>query len=140
MSIEVRPLTSNIGADVFGADLSKPADVEDIKRALADYGVIAIRGLDLSPDDHLDFARKWGPINVNRFFQPVDGYPEIAAVLKEPDQKSAIGETWHTDHSYDLAPAMCSMLCRSHCLGSKVPSVWIGPKRGVICPHGITSK
>jgi len=55
-------------------------------------------------------ARKWGEINVNRFFTPVEGYPEIATVLKEADQTVAIGETWHTDHSYDLAPAMCSML------------------------------
>ena len=34
-------------------------------------------------------------------------------VLKEPDQKEAIGENWHTDHSYDMEPAQCSIL---HCI------------------------
>ena len=110
MPIEVQPITPYVGADIYGADINNNNDVADIKEAFAQHSVIAIRGLDLTPEDHLKFARKWGDINVNRFFKPVDGFPEIATVLKEADQSSAIGETWHTDHSYDLAPAMCSML------------------------------
>jgi len=110
MSIEARPITPYVGADIYGADLTNENDIADIKQAFSDHSVIAIRGLDLTPDEHLAFARKWGEINVNRFFTPVEGYPEIATVLKEADQTAAIGETWHTDHSYDLAPAMCSML------------------------------
>lgn len=34
----------------------------------------------------------------------------IAEVRKEPDQQKNIGGSWHTDHSYDLAPAMGSIL------------------------------
>lgn len=110
MSIEIRPITPNIGAEIYGANLNEDGDIEDIKQAFVDHSVLAIRGLDLSPDEHLTFARKWGEINVNRFFKPVEGYPEIATVLKEADQSVAIGESWHTDHSYDVAPAMCSLL------------------------------
>ncbi len=110
MSIEIRPITPNIGAEIFGANLDSESDLETINAAFVEHSVIAIRGLELTPEDHLSFARTWGEINVNRFFKPVDGYPEIATVLKEADQTSAIGETWHTDHSYDKAPAMCSML------------------------------
>ena len=110
MAIEIQPITPAVGADIFGADVSREADIEIIKKAFVDHSVVAIRGLNLAPEDHLAFARKWGEINVNRFFKPVDDFPEIAMVLKEPDQKAAIGETWHTDHSYDQAPAMCSML------------------------------
>ena len=29
---------------------------------------------------------------------------------KEPEQKTNIGGGWHTDHSYDLAPALGSVL------------------------------
>jgi len=110
MAIEVRPITLTLGADIYGADLASENDVADIKQAFVDHSVIAIRDLNLTPEEHLIFARHWGEINVNRFFKPVDGYPEIATVLKEADQAYAIGETWHTDHSYDTAPAMCSML------------------------------
>lgn len=110
MAIEVRPITPAVGADIYGADVTLDKNIEDIRQAFIEHSVVAIRGLNLSPNEHLNFARKWGEINVNRFFKPVEGYPEIATVLKEADQTAAIGETWHTDHSYDLAPAMCSML------------------------------
>ena len=110
MPIRVIPLTPNLGAEILDADLDSETDLNVIKSAFVEHSVVAIRDLDLTPDQHLEFARKWGEINVNRFFKPVDDHPEIAMVLKEPDQSSAIGETWHTDHSYDAAPAMCSML------------------------------
>lgn len=110
MAIEIRPITPYLGADIYGADIRNENDIADIKQAFADHSVIAIRGLDLTPDEYLGFAKQWGIINVNRFFKPVEGHPEIATVLKEADQSAAIGETWHTDHSYDEAPAMCSLL------------------------------
>ena len=40
----------------------------------------------------------------------MDGYPAIAEVRKEPQQSANIGGSWHTDHSYDQAPAMGSVL------------------------------
>ncbi len=64
----------------------------------------------LTPEQHIAFARHFGPINVNRFFRSIDGHPEIAEVRKEPHQKSNFGGAWHTDHSYDQAPAKGSIL------------------------------
>ena len=74
---------------------------------------IAIHDQQITPDDQIAFAERFGQINVNRFFATVPGYEKVAMVLKEADQKKAIGEAWHTDHSYDVAPAMCSIL---HCI------------------------
>ena len=85
-------------------------DFTHVRQAYDDYGVIVFRDQELTPQDHIDFAERWGPINVNRFFTPVDGWPMIAEVRKEPDQKSNIGGRWHTDHSYDQVPAMGSIL------------------------------
>lgn len=81
---------------------------EAIYQAFVDHSVITIRGQNIAPEDHLTFARRFGTINVNRFFKKLDTHPEIAIVLKEKDQKKAIGERWHTDHSYDQMPAMGS--------------------------------
>ena len=53
---------------------------------------------------------RWGEINVNRFFRPVETHPIIAEVRKDPDQNANIGAAWHTDHSYDQIPAMGSIL------------------------------
>jgi len=110
MSVVVRPITPTLGAEIYGVDVHNDGHFEEVHKAFVDYSMIAIRDLDLSPEDHLAFAERWGEINVNRFFKPLDGYPRIATVTKEPDQTKAIGEGWHTDHSYDQIPAMCSLL------------------------------
>jgi len=108
--MEVKPLTGELGAEIFGADIRSDADFNAIHDAFVSHSVIVLRDQDCSPTDQLAFARRFGSINVNRFFRPLDEHPEIAMVLKEKDQKRAIGEGWHTDHSYDVAPAMGSIL------------------------------
>ncbi len=108
--MEVVPLTGELGAELFGADVRREEDFELIRAAFIEHSVIVVRNQDLTPDDHLAFARRWGEINVNRFFQKMEGHPEIAVVLKEPEQREVIGENWHTDHSYDSEPAMGSIL------------------------------
>ncbi|HEX5078219.1 MAG TPA: TauD/TfdA family dioxygenase [Geminicoccaceae bacterium] len=111
--IEIAPVASALGAEIRGVDLSEElADSETaaIRDALGRYGVIFFRDQHLTPEQHIAFGRRWGEIEVNRFFRPVEGYPMIAEVRKEPDQRQNIGSTWHTDHSYDEAPAMGSIL------------------------------
>jgi alpha-ketoglutarate-dependent taurine dioxygenase len=101
------------GAEIGNVDLSHGPDDDDfaaIRQAFADHGLIFFRDQTITPEQHIAFARRWGDININRFFTPVDGYPEIAEVRKEPDQATNIGGGWHTDHSYDAEPAMGSIL------------------------------
>jgi len=101
------------GAEIGNIDLSQgpsEADFETIRQAFANHGLIFFRDQTITPEQHIAFAKRWGDININRFFTPVDGYPEIAEVRKEPDQATNIGGGWHTDHSYDVEPAMGSIL------------------------------
>ncbi len=112
-NIEVRPLSGALGAEILGVDLAQELGdnlFAKIKQAYRDYGVIFFHNQTLTPEQHIAFAEQWCEININRFFQPVEGYPMIAEVRKEPEQTSNIGSGWHTDHSYDLAPAMGSIL------------------------------
>ena len=101
-----------VGAIVEDVDVTKLSDQEfsDIRRAFLDHGTLFFRDQKLTPDDHIAFARRWGAIDLNRFFKRREGYREIAEVLKEADQQLNIGGGWHTDHSYDDAPAMGSIL------------------------------
>jgi taurine dioxygenase len=111
--IRVRPVSPAVGAEIDGIDLANPmssATFTAIRDALFTHGVIFFRDQHLTPDEHVAFARRFGEINVNRFFKTVDGYPMIAEIRKDPDQQKNIGGNWHTDHSYDLAPAMGSIL------------------------------
>ncbi len=100
------------GAEITGVDLMHlTADqFAAIRAAYAGHGVVFFRDQSLTEEDHIAFARRFGPININRFFAAHERYPEIALVLKEKEQKTNIGGGWHTDHSYDAAPAMGSVL------------------------------
>ena len=112
-SLAVRPLSTAVGAEILGVDLADSlpaATIEAIRHALFEHGVVFLRDQKLTPEQHVAFARRFGEINVNRFFKAVDGYPMIAEVSKEPEQTGNIGGGWHTDHSYDQAPAMGSIL------------------------------
>ncbi len=111
--LEVTPLSTAVGAEVRGVDIAAgigDAGFAELRRAFVEHGVIFLREQDLTPARHIEFAERWGEINVNRFFRKTDADPRIAEVLKEPHQKTNIGSTWHTDHSYDQVPAMCSIL------------------------------
>lgn len=101
-----------VGAFIEDVDIKTLDDqqFQTIRRAFFDHAVLFFRDQSLTPDDHIAFARRWGAININRFFAPVEGHAEIAQVLKEPDQTVNIGGGWHTDHSYDQVPAMGSIL------------------------------
>ena len=109
--IEVQS-TGAVGALISGVDLSNFCDdtLAELRQAFADHSVLFFRNQDLSPEEHIAFAERWGEINVNRFFTPVENYPRIAEVRKEKDQAVNIGGGWHTDHSYDQIPALGSML------------------------------
>lgn len=111
--IRIRPLSGVLGAEIDDVDLGESLSEEqfrEIREAFAKYHVICFRDQTLTPEQHLRFAERWGNINVNRFFKPVEGYPMIAEVAKEPGQTRNIGEDWHTDHSYDQEPAFASIL------------------------------
>ena len=111
-TINVKPLSGNIGAEIGGVNLKKISkeQFKEIKIVFGKYGVIFFRNQNLSPEEEIIFAELWGEININRFFTNLEGYPKIALVSKEPDQKKNIGGAWHTDHTYDLEPAMGSIL------------------------------
>jgi len=111
--INIVPSGGGVGAFIEGIDLGQDLSdniVGTLRSALGEHGVLFFRDQDISPEDHIAFAEKFAPININRFFAHVEGHPKIAQVLKEPDQKKNIGGGWHTDHTYDIEPAMGSIL------------------------------
>ena len=110
--MRIEPATECFGAFVSDVDLRSLTDDEatQIEAAWAENGVLFFRDQPLTPEAHIAFAERFAPIDVNKFFKPVDGHPQIAQVLKEADQITNIGGGWHTDHSYDQIPARGSIL------------------------------
>ena len=111
--MKVMPLSGAVGAEIGGIDISRPLPTPTIaalREALGTHGVIFFRDQRLTEAQHIAFAEQFATININRFFKPVDGFPKIAEVRKEPEQTKNIGGAWHTDHSYDQIPALGSVL------------------------------
>jgi len=110
--MQVQKASEAVGAIIGQVDLNRLSDrdFDEIKDAFFAHGVLFFKNQKLSPEAHVEFAERWGEIDVNRFFKPVQGHPKIAEVLKEADQQLNIGGGWHTDHSYDEIPAMGSIL------------------------------
>jgi len=112
-NILINPTSGSMGVEIHNVDLSKELSdslFSEIRETFIEHGLIFFREQELTPDDHLRFAKRWGEININRFFAKVEGYDQIAEVRKDADQKINIGGAWHTDHSYDQIPAMGSIL------------------------------
>ena len=86
--VSVEPLSPSVGAEISGVDLSAgltDAQFSDVRRALGEFGVVFFRNQDISPAAHIKFARHFGDIDINKYFRPVDGFPEIASVQRQPD-------------------------------------------------------
>jgi taurine dioxygenase len=104
--------TEGCGAEITNLAVAAATDseIDLIRDTVFRRGVAFLHGQNLTPEEHIAFAERIGPIVVNRYFPPSERYPQIAKVEKTEAQTTNIGGGWHTDHSYDQAPAMGSVL------------------------------
>jgi len=112
-SIEVKPLAGAMGAEVGGVDLSKPLANEqlaDIHRAYLDYLMIYFRDQDISPETQVRLARHFGKPAVYPFLQGLDGFPEVNALIRSPEDNKAFGGSWHSDTAYKERPDLGTLL------------------------------
>lgn len=127
--IIVRSLGPVLGAEVIGADVSKPVPPETMKLlddALNQYKVICLRDQVLTKDQMIAFSKQWGPIGEHIMPGATRaGVPEINVLSNAgPDGKpngrhpDPTAKRWHTDRSYMPRPAMCTLF-----YGLEVPSV-----------------
>jgi len=129
MAITVCPVTPNFAAEIGDVDLSAPlapSDLADIKDAFATFAVLIFPDQHLSQDQHLDFARYFGPLEttialhrkdaqlrVRKEFADVSNLgPDNEVWVKESRQRMfQLGNRlWHTDSSFKRIPALASLL------------------------------
>jgi len=111
--MEIKKLTGNIGAEVLGIDLSKKLSeqsISDIRQALLDNLVIFFRDQTLTPEQQIDFAERFGEISKSPVYKTLDSHPKIMPVIKEITDKDIIGDTWHTDETFQATPPLGSIL------------------------------
>jgi taurine dioxygenase len=113
-SIEIRKSTPNIGAEIFGVNLSKPLSNQqfhDVHDALMDRLVIFFRDQTLDVEQHKAFGRRFGRLHVHPAAPSVlPDHPEILVVKTDETSGHIAGEDWHSDVSCDPEPPMGSIL------------------------------
>ena len=129
MAISVYPVTENFAAEIGDLDLARPLDPTDlaaIKAAFATYAVLIFPDQQLTQEQHLAFAARFGPLEltiaVHRKDAPLRVRKEFADVsnLNHKDkvwredsrtrQFQLANRIWHTDSSFKRLPALASLL------------------------------
>jgi taurine dioxygenase len=112
MTMTITQLTPSIGAEIGGVDLSMPTpdDVAAaLQRALVDHKVIFFRDQDITTEQHLEFARRFGELEVHPFASNKPGYPEVLAITHDELNKPR-ENAWHSDVTWRLQPSLGSVL------------------------------
>jgi taurine dioxygenase len=125
-SFSVTPLAAVAGAEITGIDVSRQLSVQHfsaLRKFWLEYnGVLVIRDQMLTPEQHLAFSRRFGPLfgeaeqlqdTVRKYLLP--GQPGIYRVSNkvrdgEPVGRARAGTYWHSDVSFRKHPAMASIL------------------------------
>jgi taurine dioxygenase len=116
---DVRPFAAPVGAEIVGLDISKPINAEDfarIHRAHLDHHVLVFRDQAITPAEHIEFSRRFGPLEIHVLHQfQLKNHPEILIVsnIKENGEPIGLGDAgvyWHSDISYKPKPSLGSLL------------------------------
>ena len=110
--ISVESLTPAIGVRVEGMVLSESLDdpdVSEIRRLFLKHRVIFFEGQNLSPQQHRDFAARFGAFQIHPFYQAHPEYPELV-VLDTGEHNPTDNDHWHTDMTYSAEPPMAGIL------------------------------
>ena len=112
-TLDIRPLSGSLGAEILGIDLAHEVSDETIaaiRAAWLEHLVIFFRDQTLPPAQFLNVARRFGEPIEYPFVKGLDGFPQITPVIKLEHEKINFGGLWHSDTAYLERPPMATML------------------------------
>jgi taurine dioxygenase len=126
-ALHCRPLSAALGAEIAGVDLRRPLDDQTFEQILAAWHqhlVILLRNQELTEEDQVRFAERFGPPAVIHTKQYIRTHPAVMLISNIREDGEPIGALpdgemqFHTDQCHQERPAMASML-----YAIEVPSV-----------------
>ena len=97
MAINVCPVTPSFAAEIGDADLSRslePADLTAIRDAFTTYAVLIFPDQHLSQDQHLDFAKTFGPLETTIALYRKDAKLRVRKEFADVSNLSPDNEVW----------------------------------------------
>lgn len=111
--LEIQPVTPTIGAEITGIDLAQPCDagtLAELEKAWLEHKVLFFRDqTNMTTDQHVEFCRQFGELEIHPFAPPKPGHPEVMVVLAN-EYRRGNENTWHSDVTWREAPSKGSML------------------------------
>lgn len=109
--IGIIPLGATCGAEVTGVDLGDvdQATFAEIEKAFLDYKVLFFRDQDITTDQHVAFAARFGELEEHPFIPAKEGY-EMVVDLKKDEHIKGVENVWHSDVSWRQIPSLGSVL------------------------------
>ena len=111
--MKVTKLTPAIGALIEDVDLSggvDPSTGDALYQALLDNLVIFLRGVDITPAQHMDFAKSFGQLDEpHQLYPHVEGFDRIM-LLDNNEKTPPDTNSWHTDLTYKTEQPFASVL------------------------------
>jgi len=109
--LAITPLSPNIGAVIGKVDLATLDDgvLATITQALLTHQVIFFEDQHLTPQQHRDFAARFGKLHIHPLYPNVKGAEEIL-ILDTNDGNPPDNDVWHTDVTFIETPPLGSVL------------------------------
>ncbi|WP_295648063.1 TauD/TfdA family dioxygenase [uncultured Dietzia sp.] len=111
-TVRVTPLNANIGALIEGVHLANLSDTEfsQVHQALLDHGVIFLRDQNLTEDEHVALAKRWGTPMANPVAK-LHGDETVLHTVENSATKPPAADSYHTDLTYWAEPPTLAILC-----------------------------
>ena len=108
---EARPLTPALGAELIGADLTRPDAVlfDEVHAALLQYKVVFFRDQLLNREQHIAFAGAFGELEIHPATPADQPDPEVLRIAHGPQSRGA-ENNWHSDVTWRERPSLGSIL------------------------------
>ena len=112
MSLTITPLSSALGAQIDGVDLTRPLSPlqrDAIEQALLEYQVIFFKQQSITPQQQAHFAANFGDLHIHPIYPNVPEQPEVL-VLDTAVTDVRDNAVWHTDVTFLPTPALGAVL------------------------------
>ena len=83
--------------------------MNDIRGALLRYKVIFFRNQNITSEQHIDFARSFGELEIHPATPKGQPTPEVLRIEHGPNSRGA-ENFWHSDVTWRIEPSLGSML------------------------------
>ena len=102
-----------IGAEIRGIDLSRPLADSAFSRiysALLEHKVIFFRNQNITTEQQVEFARRFGPLEQNPFRPQREDLPELQIIKNDKDHPVLSTDVWHADLTFRQLPTKFTIL------------------------------